>query len=283
MIIVETIQALSKELKPLRNKIIGFVPTMGYLHEGHLSLIRRARQECDIVVMSIFVNPLQFGPNEDLDRYPRDFKRDSALAEQAGVDILFHPSAEEMYPTPNLTEVSVTQVSERLCGASRPGHFTGVATVVTKLFHMVMPDRAYFGLKDAQQVAVIQQMVHDLNFPITIVPCETVREPDGLAMSSRNVYLTKEERQQALILSKSLLAAKDGLTTGRWSTAEEVRDFVYQQISTQPLARIDYVEVLTYPSLQPIQKLTNQQIIVAVAVRFGQTRLIDNILCCGKE
>jgi pantoate--beta-alanine ligase len=283
MNIVQTIQALSNELKPLRNKIIGLVPTMGYLHEGHLSLVRRARQECDIVVMSIFVNPLQFGPNEDLDRYPRDFKRDSELAEKAGVDFLFHPSVEEMYPTPNLTEVSVANVSERLCGVSRPGHFTGVATVVTKLFHIVMPDRAYFGLKDAQQVAVIQQMVHDLNFPITIVPCETVREPDGLAMSSRNVYLTKEERQQALILSKSLLAAKNGLTEGRWSTAEEVRDFVYQQISTQPLAKIDYVEVLTYPSLQPLHELTDQQIIVAVAVRFGQTRLIDNILCKGKE
>jgi pantoate--beta-alanine ligase len=283
MNIVQTIQALSNELKPLRNKIIGLVPTMGYLHEGHLSLVRRARQECDIVVMSIFVNPLQFGPNEDLDRYPRDFKRDSELAEKAGVDFLFHPSVEEMYPTPNLTEVSVANVSERLCGASRPGHFTGVATVVTKLFHIVMPDRAYFGLKDAQQVAVIQQMVHDLNFPITIVPCETVREPDGLAMSSRNVYLTKEERQQALILSKSLLAAKNGLTEGRWSTAEEVRDFVYQQISTQPLAKIDYVEVLTYPSLQPLHELTDQPIIVAVAVRFGQTRLIDNILCKGKE
>ncbi|SFJ59283.1 pantoate--beta-alanine ligase [Thermoflavimicrobium dichotomicum] len=283
MKIIETIEALRQELKPYRNQTIGFVPTMGYLHEGHLSLVRRASQECDIVVMSIFVNPLQFGPNEDLDRYPRDLPRDAALAEQAGVDFLFHPSVEEMYPNPTLTQIVVSKVTEPLCGASRPGHFTGVATVVGKLFHIVMPDRAYFGLKDAQQVAVIQQMVEDLNFPVTIVPCDIVREPDGLAMSSRNVYLSPEERKQAVILSQALFAAKKGLEEGEWSTADEVNRFVREMILTQPLAEIDYVETLAYPSLQPVDELKGQKVIVAVAVRFGKTRLIDNILHAGEE
>ncbi|RAL21091.1 pantoate--beta-alanine ligase [Thermoflavimicrobium daqui] len=283
MKITHTIEELRQTLKPYRQQTVGLVPTMGYLHEGHLSLVKRARQECDIVVMSIFVNPLQFGPQEDLDRYPRDLPRDAALAEKAGVDFLFHPTVEEMYPTPTHTQIIVSEVTEVLCGASRPGHFAGVTTVVGKLFHIVMPDRAYFGLKDAQQVAVIEQMVQDLNFPITVVACDIVRESDGLALSSRNVYLSPEERKQALILSQALFAAKEGLGQGRWKTAQEVNHFVRKTIETQPLAVIDYVETLTYPTLQPIDQLTDQPMIVAVAVYFGRTRLIDNILFVGRE
>lgn len=253
---------------------IGFVPTMGYLHQGHLSLVQRAKEECDYVVLSIFVNPIQFGENEDFDRYPRDFKRDAQLAENAGVDLLFHPSVEEMYPRPLLTTVHVKKVTEKLCGAFRPGHFEGVATVVSKLFHIVTPHRAYFGLKDAQQVAVIEQMVRDLHFPVTIVPCEIVREEDGLAMSSRNVYLNPEERKQATILYQALQEVK----TKNFATAQEIRHFVRERINTQPKARIEYVETLTYPSLDPIDQIKGEKIIVAVAVRFGKTRLIDNIL-----
>lgn len=278
MKIVETVAEIRDIIRSQRPKTIGFVPTMGYLHEGHLSLVKRAKQECDRVVMSIFVNPLQFGPNEDLDRYPRDLERDAKLAEQAGVDFLFHPSVKEMYPQKMLTQVQVNRITDRLCGASRPGHFTGVATVVTKLFHIVQPDKAYFGLKDAQQVAVIEQMATDLHFPVRIVPCETVREADGLAMSSRNIYLSPEERQQATILSQSLKEAKEGLQQGRFTTAHEVTQFVKQRIQSKPLANIDYVETLSYPALEPLEQIQGKRIIVAVAVRFGATRLIDNML-----
>jgi pantoate--beta-alanine ligase len=278
MKIIESIRELREELKPLRSGKIGFVPTMGYLHEGHLSLVRRARRECDTVVMSVFVNPLQFGPNEDFDRYPRDLERDAGMAREAGVDFLFAPSVAEMYPDSPRTKVTVSGLTERLCGASRPGHFDGVATVVTKLFNIVQPDRAYFGLKDAQQVAVIEQMVRDLNIPVEIVPCETVREADGLAMSSRNVYLSTEERKQATILYQALREAKVGLESGRFRTAEEVNRFVREKIMTQPLAEIDYVETLSYPRLEPPENLESERIIVAVAVRFGKTRLIDNLL-----
>lgn len=258
---------------------IGLVPTMGYLHEGHLSLVNRAKETCDLVVMSIFVNPLQFGVNEDLDRYPRDLERDAQLAEEAGVDFLFHPTVEEMYPEPILTKVEVVGgITERLCGASRPGHFSGVATVVSKLFQIVRPNFAFFGLKDAQQVAVIQQMVKDLNFPVTIVPCEIIREPDGLAMSSRNVYLSEEERKQALILSKSLFETEVKLQQGQFQTADQVNQFLRQKIESQPLAKIDYVETLSYPRLEPVSVLNQFPILVAVAVHFGTTRLIDNIL-----
>ncbi|SEN28958.1 pantoate--beta-alanine ligase [Lihuaxuella thermophila] len=283
MKIVETVAEIRRELQTHRSKTIGLVPTMGYLHEGHLSLIKRARKECDIVVLSIFVNPLQFGPNEDFERYPRDLDRDAALAKQAGVDLLFCPSVREMYPHEILTEVRVRKVTDRLCGASRPGHFEGVATVVTKLFHIVLPDRAYFGLKDAQQVAVIEQMVKDLHFPVTIVPCETVREPDGLAMSSRNVYLSEEERKQAVILNRALTEVKEQLEKGLLITADEVNRYVRERINSQPLAQIDYVETLSYPRLEPIHHLDQRPIIVAVAVRFGSTRLIDNLLFGGKE
>jgi len=282
MKIIDTIEEIQKELKPFRHQVIGFVPTMGYLHRGHLSLVERAKQECDIVVMSIFVNPLQFGPNEDYDRYPRDLERDAELAKKAGVDILFHPPVREMISENNCTTVQVAKLTERLCGSSRPGHFDGVTTIVTKLFHIVMPDRAYFGLKDAQQVAVITQMVKDLFFPVTIVPCETVREEDGLALSSRNVYLSADERKQALILNRALHEAKEKWEQGVFRRADEIARFVRERIASQPMADIDYVEVLRYPELEPIEAIEGEHFIVAVAVRFGSTRLIDNRLFQGK-
>ncbi|WP_426453621.1 pantoate--beta-alanine ligase [Paenibacillus sp. S-38] len=257
---------------------VGFVPTMGFLHRGHASLMEAARRECDLVVLSIFVNPLQFGPNEDFERYPRDEQRDLEIAGKAGVDLVFFPQVEEMYPSPTKTIVSVSGVSEGLCGASRPGHFDGVSTVVTKLFNIVQPDRAYFGLKDAQQVAVIEQMVHDLNMPVTIVPCPIVREADGLALSSRNVYLNEEERRQALVLSAALNAAERFIEErGREATAAELTRVIRQEIGKSALADIDYAEVLTYPALEPFATLeAGQRIITALAVRFGRTRLIDN-------
>ncbi|WP_289136074.1 pantoate--beta-alanine ligase [uncultured Brevibacillus sp.] len=256
---------------------IGIVPTMGFLHEGHISLVKAAREICDLVVMSIFVNPLQFGPNEDFERYPRNIERDTELASEAGVDLLFTPDVSEMYPRPILTTVSVANVTAPLCGASRPGHFDGVATVVTKLFQIVQPDYAFFGQKDAQQVAVITQMVADLSMPIQIVPCPIIREADGLAMSSRNVYLSPEERQQALVLSASLRQANEWLDEG--ITLGEIKERVVQKINEMPLAKIDYVEVLGFPDLEPIEKeAAGQGIIIALAVYFGKTRLIDNLI-----
>lgn len=258
-------------------KRIGFVPTMGYLHEGHLSLIDRAREMTDYVVMSIFVNPLQFGPNEDYDRYPRDLERDERMARQRGVDLLFTPDVAEMYPEPIKTTVHVADLSAPLCGASRPGHFDGVATVVLKLFNIVQPDYAFFGLKDAQQVAVVSRMVRDLNVPVTIVPCPIVREADGLAMSSRNVYLSPEERRQATVLYESLQWAKEAVATGLrdW---EALKRGVRERIAQKPLAEIDYVDVLAYPDLVPPRGVPGEQVLIAVAVRFGRTRLIDNAL-----
>lgn len=257
---------------------IGFVPTMGFLHKGHASLLETARQQCDMVILSIFVNPLQFGPNEDFDRYPRDEEGDLAVARAAGTDIVFFPSVAEMYPQATKTTVSVSQVTERLCGASRPGHFDGVAIVVTKLFNIVQPDAAYFGLKDAQQVAVITQMVNDLNMPVEIVPCPILRESDGLAMSSRNVYLQPEERKQALVLSSSLKLAEELVHEQHGELKPDTLiEIIQNHIQKAPLAVIDYVEVLAYPSLEPISQLTDtDQIIIALAVKFGKTRLIDN-------
>jgi len=259
-------------------KKIGFVPTMGYLHEGHGSLITRAKAENDYVVLSIFVNPLQFGPNEDYERYPRDFAKDRDYAESLGVDLLFHPEVREIYPNyPSLTKVTVSGITELLCGASRPGHFEGVATIVAKLFNLVMPDRAYFGLKDAQQVAVIQQMVQDLNFPVEIVPCPIIREEDGLAKSSRNVYLNNEERKQAVILSQSLKKAKAEIERGE-RNAGRIKEMIREMILSQPLAVIDYIEILTFPSLEKIDSMANKTVLIALAVKFGQTRLIDNVI-----
>lgn len=282
MDIIQTISGLREKIKAVRaanpSCRVGFVPTMGFLHEGHASLLEAARKQCDLVVLSIFVNPLQFGPNEDFERYPRDEARDRAIAEQAGTDILFFPQVAEMYPAPTKTVVTVKEVTERLCGASRPGHFDGVATVVTKLFNIVQPDYAFFGLKDAQQVAVIEQMVADLNQPVTIVPCPTLREPDGLAKSSRNVYLNAEERRQAVVLNEALQAAEDQLLGGDGSlTPAELTQTLIRRIQTAPLAVIDYAEVLAYPSLEPVSRLAEaERIIMALAVKFGGTRLIDN-------
>ncbi|MDQ8735415.1 pantoate--beta-alanine ligase [Paenibacillus sp. LHD-38] len=289
MIICRTKAELKNQISALReqNKSIGFVPTMGFLHEGHASLLRQADTENDAVVLSIFVNPLQFGPNEDLDRYPRNEKRDIALAEENGTEIVFIPSVQEMYPEKPLTSVIVNQVTDRLCGASRPGHFDGVGTVVSKLFHLVAPDRAYFGMKDAQQVAVIQQMVNDLNFSVQIIPCPIVREPDGLALSSRNVYLNAEQREQAVILSKSLQLAAIWMKEDDM-TAELIVARVKEEISKASEAVIDYVELLQYPSLQLPEAnaalaAMNQPLILALAVKFGTTRLIDNRILQAME
>lgn len=276
---IETIEALREQIRAARRqgKRIGFVPTMGYLHEGHLSLVEEAKKRTDFVVMSIFVNPLQFGPSEDFERYPRDLERDSRLAAEAGVDLLFTPSVAEMYPRQVKTTVSVSGVSEPLCGRSRPGHFDGVATVVMKLFQIVQPDAAFFGQKDAQQVAVVEQMVRDLSVPVTIIPCPIVREADGVAMSSRNVYLSPEERKQAAVLYRSLQMAKELLAQDK--APAQVRSEMMRLIEAEPLAHIDYIEILNYPDLTPVEAAgTGQQILVALAVRFGATRLIDNMI-----
>lgn len=280
MIVATSIDQLNKALAVKRAEYasIGFVPTMGFLHEGHASLLRRARAENDIVVLSIFVNPLQFGVNEDFDRYPSDWARDEAIARASSTDVVFKPKLEEMYPQGKpYTRVLVSAVTERLCGASRPGHFDGVGTVVTKLFNLVRPTRAYFGMKDAQQVAVIEQMVHDLNIAVDIVRCPTQREADGLAMSSRNVYLNHDERAQAVILNKALAQLKD--VNMAMHTPSSIEQLLRKQIATMPLAQIDYVEVLTYPQLATFTNWdTKQSYIAAVAVKFGQTRLIDNVI-----
>lgn len=259
-----------------RGESIGFVPTMGYLHEGHLALIRRARTDNNRVVLSIFVNPLQFGPGEDYERYPRDLDRDAALAAAAGTDLIFAPPIAEMYPQPTLTHVDVEKLTAGLCGASRPGHFRGVATVVTKLFNIVSPDRAYFGQKDAQQVAVIKRMVADLNVDVDIVTVPIVREPDGLALSSRNVYLGPEERQAALVLSRSLDLARR-LIEGGEREANTVRDAMARAISAEPMARIDYIAVTDADDLSPLEHLAGR-VLIALAVFIGRTRLIDNLM-----
>ncbi|WP_027084917.1 pantoate--beta-alanine ligase [Cohnella panacarvi] len=290
--IVRTIAELRQRIKAYRRAAsaeatVGFVPTMGYLHGGHASLLRRSVHENGLTVLSIFVNPLQFGPNEDLARYPRDEERDVTLAASNGVDIVFLPSVEEMYPVyPLLTTVSVSSVSEHLCGASRPGHFDGVATVVAKLFNIVQPDRAYFGLKDAQQVAVIAQMAADLSIPVEIVPCPIVREQDGLALSSRNVYLSAGEREQSLALSRSLAKAERWVAAG--ATAQELAKKLAEDIRQAPSADIDYVEIVTYPGMQPIigsgaLREYADSVLIALAVRFGRTRLIDNLIVKPKE
>jgi pantoate--beta-alanine ligase len=255
---------------------IGFVPTMGYLHAGHLSLVERGKREADIVIMSIFVNPLQFGPNEDLDQYPRDLERDLQLAETVGVDAVFAPSVREMYPHQQLTFINTELLTDNLCGASRPGHFRGVTTVVGKLFNIVQPDKAFFGQKDAQQVRVIQQMVADLNMPVAVIGCPIVREADGLAMSSRNVYLSPEERRQALILNQSLTEAQKLFEQGERS-ADVLTDYVSRRIQLAPFAKIDYVKLVDLQTLSDIREISGESLL-AVAVRFGGTRLIDNIV-----
>jgi pantoate--beta-alanine ligase len=271
---VREVRAWTK-LARAEGKTIGFVPTMGYFHEGHLSLMRRAKAECDLCVVSLFVNPTQFGPSEDFQRYPRDFARDAAMAESVGVDLLFAPEVEEMYPEGYQTYVEVTEVTRRLEGAARPGHFRGVATVCTKLFHIVQADRAYFGKKDYQQLKVIQRMVRDLNIPTEIVPCETVREPDGLAMSSRNVYLKPDERQAATVLYRALCAGRDAILAGE-RDAKKVQALVEQVIATEPLVKTEYVDVADAETLEPLTDLRGE-VVISLAARVGVARLIDNI------
>lgn len=276
MIIVDKISQWREIRASLDSHSIGFVPTMGYLHEGHLSLIKQAKEENQIVVLSIFVNPLQFGENEDFNTYPRDKERDANLAREAGVDYLFIPSQEEMYPAPTRTVVQVKEITACMCGTSRPGHFDGVATVVAKLFNIIQPNRAYFGLKDAQQVAVISQMVTDLNMPVEIRPCPIVREEDGLALSSRNVYLTKEEREQATILYETLEYADRLINSGE-KDALALKKKLQEKLLSCPLVNIDYIEIRQFPSLQELTTLAqNMKIIIALAVKIGKTRLIDN-------
>jgi pantoate--beta-alanine ligase len=274
---VATIAQLRAELDRERAKgrVVGFVPTMGYLHDGHASLMRAARADTDLVVASIFVNPLQFGAGEDLDAYPRDLARDTDVAGAAGVDLLFVPAAEEMYPRPVLTTVSVAQVSERLEGATRPTHFAGVATVVAKLFAVVGPCRAYFGAKDFQQIAVVRRMAQDLSFPVEVVACPTQRERDGLAMSSRNVYLTPDERAAAPVVYTALRAGAAAITAGERDPAA-VRELVAGIIEAEPLAELDYAEVVDADSFLVPETLTGNLRLLA-AVRFGRARLIDNV------
>ena len=260
-------------------KTVGLVPTMGYLHEGHLTLMRRARQEQGLVIATLFVNPLQFGPQEDYADYPRDLERDCKLAESTGIDVLFAPAVDEMYPDGNgkiLSFVDVEKITATLCGASRPGHFRGVATVVTKLFNIAEADVAYFGQKDAQQVAVIRRMTEDLNMNVKIVAVPIVREPDGLAMSSRNKYLAPAQRQAALVLSRSLERAASLLAAGERDSAL-ILAAVRELINQQPLAEIDYVSLVDPLSLAAIERV-EQQALLALAVKFGKTRLIDNML-----
>ncbi|HHP51588.1 MAG TPA: pantoate--beta-alanine ligase [Moorella mulderi] len=272
-----TIKEARAHLQPLRQqgKTIGLVPTMGYLHEGHLSLVRAARRENDMVVMSIFVNPTQFGPGEDLDRYPRDLYRDMELAEKAGVDGIFAPSVEEMYPEGYSTYVEVEGLSRVLCGASRPGHFRGVATVVSKLFNIIQPHRAYFGLKDYQQALIIKRMVEDLNFPVEIVTLPTVREPDGLALSSRNQYLTLEERAKALSLYRSLKRGEEMILKGI-RQVQAIKEAMAQELLKHEV-KIDYVEVCNPENLSPLEEVGDRALL-AVAAWVGSTRLIDNLV-----
>ena len=282
MIIAETIADVRKNVKEWKQQglTVGLVPTMGYLHEGHASLVDKAVSMCDRVVVSDFVNPTQFGPNEDLDTYPRDFKRDCALLEAHGADLVFHPAVSEMYDPDAATYVEIlSDMPKQLCGKTRPIHFRGVCTVVSKLFHIVTPDKAFFGQKDAQQLAIIRKMVRDLSFDIEIVGCPIVREPDGLARSSRNTYLSPEERQAALVLSRSIALGKQ-LVEGGETDAREIERKMTEEIEKQPMAKIDYVSVVNGTTMMPSEKIDGNNL-VAIAVYIGKTRLIDNFIVEG--
>ena len=282
MNIIPTIAELKQYIQSVKSasKTIGLVPTMGYLHEGHLTLATKARGENDVVVMSIFVNPTQFGPNEDFDSYPRDLSRDVKLAESVAVDVIFAPSVEEMYPTDGGIRIIAGRQATILCGASRPGHFDGVLQVVAKLFHLVEPTRAYFGQKDAQQVAIISTMVRDFNFPVKICVMPVVREEDGLAKSSRNVYLSEQDRKEAPAIYAALQLAKQALLDGQTVEAASQAGVAYIQEHTT--GRIDYFEILAYPDLTPPTNETTA-FLLAVAVYIGKTRLIDNVIVNFKE
>lgn len=279
MQIIESIQEMKNLVTNLKKegKTVGFVPTMGYLHDGHLALVKAARKDTDVVVLSIFVNPMQFGVGEDYEEYPRDLTRDAQLAETEGVDIIFAPKLAEMYPKGYHTFVKVEYLTVHLCGASRPAFFGGIATVVTKLFNIVNPDFAYFGQKDAQQLIMIKRMVEDLNMDVKVVGIPIVRESDGLAMSSRNVYLNEEERKQGLVLSRSLKEARAMIEQGERNAdvvRKHLRDFISQEA---PMAQIDYAEILDGETVQPIEKIEGKMLI-ALGVWMGKTRLIDNIM-----
>ncbi len=276
MIIAQTVAEVRAQIRQWKKEgcSIGLVPTMGYLHEGHASLAKQSVISCDKTVASVFVNPIQFGPSEDLLSYPRDFQHDCALLEEIGVDLIFHPSPEEMYAPDFCTYVEMEHLTTQLCGKSRPGHFRGVCTVVSKLFHIIQPDKAFFGEKDAQQLAVIRRMVRDLSFDIEIVGCPIVREADGLAKSSRNTYLNAEERQAALILSQSILLGKKLVEQGE-RNGQALINALKAHIETEPLARVDYVDVVDGITMRPIEHLQGK-ILVAIAVFIGKTRLIDN-------
>jgi pantoate--beta-alanine ligase len=271
---VATMKALAREWRR-QGKRVGFVPTMGYLHDGHLSLVRESKARADVTVVSIFVNPTQFGPNEDFTKYPRDLAKDSATLKEAGVDCLFYPEAAEIYPPGYRTYVEVEGLQDRLCGRSRPGHFRGVATVVLKLFDIVSPNFAIFGAKDAQQVLIIRRMAVDLDLDVEIVTCPIVREPDGLAQSSRNAYLTPAGRQAARVLSSSLRWAEKAVAAGERDAGRLVAG-IQAILEAEPLARIDYVEAVDPETLEPVTELRGE-VLVALAVFIGPTRLIDNI------
>ncbi|HEY8542109.1 MAG TPA: pantoate--beta-alanine ligase [Pseudothermotoga sp.] len=277
MQIIRTVSDMKNLAEKLRKeKTIGFVPTMGYLHQGHLSLVKRSKAENDITVVSIFVNPTQFGPNEDYTSYPRDLKRDLSMIEKEGVDFVFVPEVEEMYPKGYSTYVNEESLSKYLCGKSRPGHFRGVCTVVTKLFNIVKPHRAYFGQKDAQQFRIIRRMVRDLNMDVEVIECPIVREPDGLAMSSRNVYLSTQEREQAVALNKSLKMAESLYRSGE-KNASRIIEKILDYLSSFDKLKVDYVEIVDEESLEPVSQI-NKKVIVALAVWVGKARLIDNII-----
>jgi pantoate--beta-alanine ligase len=279
---VSSVQKLSSRLRS-KNKVIGFVPTMGYLHEGHLSLIRIAKKKSDVVFVSIFVNPLQFGVNEDLSRYPRDFKRDEKLCRETGADYIFYPTEKELYPESYSTYTNVEGITDILEGKERPGHFRGVTTVCLKLFNIVNPHFAVFGQKDAQQLAIIKKMVNDLNLPLKIITGKTIREPDGLAMSSRNVYLNPEQRADAATLYNALSYAKQKITEGYNGDIDFLSQQMYKLIESKPtVTKIDYISFNNNRTLEQVKTLKNidkkTEILVSLAVRFGKIRLIDNIV-----
>lgn len=260
-----------------QGKSIGLVPTMGYLHAGHLALVQAARQNCDLVVVSIFVNPLQFGQGEDFEDYPRDLSRDTDLLVQAGADAVFAPAAREMYPAGFSTGVEVSgEITRKMCGISRPGHFKGVTTVCTKLFHACLPDKAFFGQKDAQQLLIIQKMARELNFPLEIIRVPIVREPDGLALSSRNVYLDAVQRQEALALNRALSRVKEQIAGGERDIAR-LKAGIREIITASPQAEIDYIEIVNGEDLSELETVQGR-VLIALAARFGKTRLIDNLL-----
>ena len=280
MQVVKTISEVREIVKDWRKQglTVGFVPTMGYLHEGHQSLISKSAEQNDRTVVSVFVNPIQFGPTEDLATYPRDLKRDMQKVEEAGGNLIFNPEPSEMYPEHFTSFIDTTETTELLCAVTRPTHFRGVCTVVGKLFNIVAPDRAYFGQKDAQQLATIKRFARDLNFDIEIVSCPIVREDDGLAKSSRNTYLSPAERKAALILSQSLAKGKTAIEAGE-RDPEKVKDIIRKNLETEPLARIDYVEVVDFENIQRISQIKGETL-VAIAVYIGKTRLIDNFIVC---